>query len=470
MPAIAAATLENAFARTDLFADKTWRLSPSPFALSKEQLAQIEAIGDASFAFYRALETLYLQSDKEKSLLRNALLRAPWAAEWLDRGKPAWLIAHARKRGLKGLTPAILRPDLLITENGFALTELDSVPGGVGLTGFLGELYAASNAPIVGGADGMIEGFARLIDNLQKADPALPVAVAVSQEADTYRPEFEWLAQRLTASGGPAVRVCKAEDLRPTADGMGVEIDTPKGTARPRAIYRFFELFDVEKLPARDALLRGEATGALRVSPPMRAFQEEKLAFAFFHHPCLKPFWREALGEKHLRTLESIIPETWLVEPVAHPLPPHLFLNAPPVDNLPLSDWEPLINASQKQRDYILKLSGFNERAWGARSVTLGSDVPSTVWAAALKTALAEAHAHPYILQRFAKPARVTHAVYDDAGIARPMEGRARICPYYFVENGAAKLGGALATVCPADKKIIHGMSVAAMVPCAMES
>jgi hypothetical protein len=33
------------------------------------------------------------------------------------------------------------------------------------------------------------------------------------------------------------------------------------------------------------------------------------------------------------------------------------------------------------------------------------------------------------------------------------------------VNGGKANLGGVLATVCPADKKILHGMSDAVMVP-----
>jgi len=52
-----------------------------------------------------------------------------------------------------------------------------------------------------------------------------------------------------------------------------------------------------------------------------------------------------------------------------------------------------------------------------------------------------------------------------------PMKGRVRLCPYYFVsgEGDAARpqLGGVLATVNPADKKIIHGMADAILAPCA---
>jgi hypothetical protein len=48
------------------------------------------------------------------------------------------------------------------------------------------------------------------------------------------------------------------------------------------------------------------------------------------------------------------------------------------------------------------------------------------------------------------------------------MEGRLRLCPFYFFRDEHTRLGGALATFCPADKKIIHGMKDAAMLPSAV--
>ena len=47
------------------------------------------------------------------------------------------------------------------------------------------------------------------------------------------------------------------------------------------------------------------------------------------------------------------------------------------------------------------------------------------------------------------------------------MDGRVRLCPYYFVIGDETRLGGILATVAPADKRLIHGMSDAIMAPCA---
>jgi hypothetical protein len=49
------------------------------------------------------------------------------------------------------------------------------------------------------------------------------------------------------------------------------------------------------------------------------------------------------------------------------------------------------------------------------------------------------------------------------------MSGRVRLCPYYFVHGDSdVNLGGVLATICPADKKIIHGMRDAILTSCAV--
>jgi len=76
-------------------------------------------------------------------------------------------------------------------------------------------------------------------------------------------------------------------------------------------------------------------------------------------------------------------------------------------------------------------------------------------------------------LQRFEKPKVVGSQWYDfQKNEVMPMKGRARLCPYYFVsgEGDAARpeLGGVLATIVPADKKIVHGMSDAILTPCAI--
>ena len=112
-------------------------------------------------------------------------------------------------------------------------------------------------------------------------------------------------------------------------------------------------------------------------------------------------------------------------------------------------------------------------RAWGARGVFLGSDLSNADWAAAVDAAISEFDESPCVLQRYHKPSLVQAQWFDfNANQVQPMKGRVRLCPYYFVSGEAdasrAQLGGILATVCPADKKIIHGMTDAIFAPCSI--
>ena len=93
----------------------------------------IEKLGLVLHHFNTACNLLYRQSAAGKA--------HPWVAPLLDAGKPPELIALARHDKVKGQIAAVIRPDLILTDDAFALSELDSVPGGIGLTAFLNRLY-----------------------------------------------------------------------------------------------------------------------------------------------------------------------------------------------------------------------------------------------------------------------------------------------------------------------------------------
>src|ERR1700678_3746553 len=96
MPEPSYEALKSAFAAQPLFEEKTWRLSPKAWPLQPAQVQELEAIGAAGLGFHQALETLYLRCAAGRNLLRNKALLAPWVADYLDRGKPGDLVAHAR--------------------------------------------------------------------------------------------------------------------------------------------------------------------------------------------------------------------------------------------------------------------------------------------------------------------------------------------------------------------------------------
>ena len=422
-----------------LFAGLEWKIAPEPFPLGENLAKEIESLGRVLLQFYRATNLLYRKSVEGK--------QPEWVARWLDLGKPAKLVALQRSPAFKNDVPRVIRPDILLTENGFAITELDSVPGGIGLTGWLNQTYSKSEvrnskSQVLGGADGMIRGFESIFGDAKQ------VHIVVSEEAKTYRPEMEWLADQI----GNSKLKTQNSKFQSVADGD--------------AVYRFFELFDLPNVENAKTIFDLAVEKKIRVTPPPKPMFEEKMLFALLWNRNLQSFWRQELGEGFLTRLKKIIPYTWLVDPA--PMPPHAA-----IPELNLTDWSQLKAMSQRERDLILKVSGFSENAWGARGVYLGSDLSGADWSAAVDAALANFETSPSVLQRFHKPSLVDTSWFDFAkNEVVPMKGRARLCPYYFVtgegDNLRSSLGGVLATIVPADKKIVHGMSDAVLAPCSV--
>ncbi len=349
------------------------------------------------------------------------------------------------------------------------ITELDSVPGGIGLTGALTEIYSqwslGDGRPleIVGGTEGMVRGFAAMA-KAQLGQQSGCVAILMSEEAKDYRPEMTWLATRLRAIGFDAYCV-EPRQIRFTEEGLWI---SGEGMDRPIAlIYRFYELFDLLNIPKSELIQYAVKKDRVVVTPPYKPALEEKLAFALLHHPTLRPFWEQALGQEVFLHLTTIMPRTWILDPA--PIPPSATIPGLAIGGRAVMSWRDLAAATQKERHFVIKPSGFSELAWGSRGVSVGHDMPQGEWAGAIDKALVSFPQTPYILQEFHK-GRLYELDYFDpvGGEMNRMSGRARLSPYYFVSGETTELAGILATICPADKKVIHGMKDAVMVPCAV--
>ena len=435
----------------------TWRVSPTPFLLTPAELAAIESLGRHLLRFTQAMNRLYYES------VRGAQPR--WVAEYLDQGKPSDLIDHARMNRFRTALPGVIRPDLILTEDGFMISELDSVPGGIGLTGCMAQAYADLGWAVTGGRNGMVEGFARMIRGLHQSREGLVInlAIVVSEEAGDYRPEMRWLAARLRESGLAAEAV-SPDEVRFTEEGLYLH-----ETEAITALYRFFELFDLHNVPKAELLLYAARKGRVAITPPAKPWLEEKMAFALLHHPALAPFWSQDLGEETLALLRQYMPRTWMLDP--RPVPPHAVIPGLTIEGRSVSDWKTIAGLGQKGRRFVIKPSGFSELAWGSRGVSVGHDLPQKEWAEVMDAALASFPTVPYILQEFRKGRRVASSWHDPVtDEIVPMPGRVRLSPYYFAAGETVELGGILATVCPLDKKLIHGMTDAVMAPCAVQS
>ena len=234
-----------------LFAGLDWKTSPAPFALGEPLAKEIESLGRVLLQFYRAVNLLYRKSAEGK--------QPEWIARWLDLGKPSELIARQRSAAFKNDLPRVIRPDLLLTETGLAVTELDSVPGGIGLTAWLNRTYSAlpgepAPKPVLGGAEGMLTGFAGIFGDAKR------VHLVVSAEAATYRPEMAWVAAQLGADRF-SVRDTNFTDFQ---DGD--------------AVYRFFELFDLANVPSSGKIFDLAAEKRIRLTPPPMPWSPSKAA------------------------------------------------------------------------------------------------------------------------------------------------------------------------------------------------
>jgi hypothetical protein len=422
-PRVAGLTLDalkQAAPKGGFFSDREWLWSPEPFALTKSQKKMLIGLGHPLHRFQQVCDQLHRQS--------SAGTKPGWISRVLDAGKPGWMLDHQLSESQRGIGPRVIRPDLLLTEDGFVASELDGVPGGIGTLGWLSQTYAAGGFDIFGGANGMLEGFASLFED--GAD------ILVSEESGDYRPEMDWLAGQL----GEKFSVQEAENWQ----------------AGAREAYRFFELFDWEAIPAAKALAAGG-----KITPPFKPHFEEKLWLALFWSPSLRKIWESELRGSHFRRLREIIPFGWVVDPAE--IPPHAAL-----PRLEVSSWDEVGAFSQKDRRLVLKVSGFNELAWGSRGVTIGHDVSSQEWASAISRAQTDFGTKPWMVQEFQETKLIEHPYFDpQTGERRIMIGRVRLCPYYFVDPaGQTKLGACLATIVPADKKKIHGMRDGVLVPC----
>jgi hypothetical protein len=190
-------------------------ISEEPFYLSSALHQEIESLGRILLQFYRSINLLYFQSVAGKM--------PRWISDLMDAGKPSWLVELQRHRVFKGALPRVIRPDLLLTEEGIRITELDSVPGGIGLLD-----SHAENLPRPGHhAEGLPFIF----------DEARPVKIIVSEESGSYRPEMEYLTRHL----GP--------------DRFQVVDEYHRNFPSGSSVYRFFELFDLENIPMRKRIV-----------------------------------------------------------------------------------------------------------------------------------------------------------------------------------------------------------------------
>ena len=203
---------------------------------------------------------------------------------------------------------------------------------------------------------------------------------------------MKWIAAQLNAlHPDRAWRVFDAENYEPQ---------------NGRSVYRFFELFDLPNLPRVGELMNAASEGRVSVTPPFKPYLEEKMWFALFWMQPLREFWRRELGEKYFLKLQQVIPYTWLLDPT--PLPQHAV-----IPRLEIHDWREAARFSQKERDLLLKVSGFSPLGWGAEVSRSARTCRTANGKSKSSTRSETFEQSPTLMQRFHKGRLVEQRYWD---------------------------------------------------------
>ncbi len=247
----------------------------------------------------------YLRSDFE------------WAREYLDIGKGEEIIRHARMKYQKHALPGVIRPDILVTDDGLTITELDSVPGGIGHLDCLSAAYEEAGFDLVGSPRGMRDGFASMVRSAA-GFPHPVCAIVVSDESIDYLPEMLYLAGELRKTGLAAYTV-RPREVGFTEEGLFIEADGAR--TRIDALYRFFELFDLLNIPKAELFSYAARKKLVVVTPPYKPFLEEKMLLAMLASGALEDFWVGSMGAKRYELLKNCALPTFILD--NRNVPPH---------------------------------------------------------------------------------------------------------------------------------------------------
>src|SRR5947208_16984239 len=121
--------IRNSLPKEGLFADKDWLISPEAFPISEKFAAELEHLGHRLFVSQRACNQLYQLSAREK--------QPAWIAKYADAGKPKEPVEFSRRKEIRDDLPRIIRPALILTDEGYTMAESDSGAAGISLHGVL---------------------------------------------------------------------------------------------------------------------------------------------------------------------------------------------------------------------------------------------------------------------------------------------------------------------------------------------
>lgn len=358
-------------------------VGPQPLYLSSADGKEVERIGKDVVDFMRVADELYHSEVDVKYLL--------------DKGKPKIFQGAGQSRYL------FVRPDLLITNQGFSICEIETAPFGLALAELLNRAYRSAGFNTMVG-DGVLSQF------LVKNTPSNGT-IAYSQKTSSYAGQLEFLAKELLSGNG---RLWQAEpaDLALSRYNLNV--------------YRGFYLHEYLSNLFVNSLVEGFLEGGGVVIPSLTPHMEEKALLALVWDKRWESFLNNQLGGAAFQHLKQVIPPTWVIGQE------HFFAPGLPSG---VSSSEGLAALSKAKRKFVLKKSGFGSGSSWAEGVIFLQE-KSTERARVLLSVVCEDTQSLYVVQEF-RPSQERPMSYEkDYHTITQMQARIRLTPYFSMIAG----------------------------------
>jgi hypothetical protein len=379
-----------------------WLISPAWFELNAEQILELKKLGCLLYRFLRACNNLYFTNEK--------------VAKLVEQGKPEKVIA-VQRAFLKEM-PCLIRPDIVLTEDGFKVTEIELVVGGIGMGSKIKEAYLSVIPPPKPFKGSIPGSFLKAV----KSIAAKKKILLVPSFSSRYLPELKLFS-----------KVCKRKGL----DVEAMQPEKVRKNMRVAMIWRLFEAYEWDKIQLPDEV---------PIYPPLKQFLEEKIWMALLYCEDHRNYWKTSLG-KDFDLLKKYIPPTWIIRENYLPMP--------------LSE---LMKLGRKKRQYVTKLSGYSEKAWGGRSFTYWGEPSNRRWRGFLSTVMQNNQL--YILQQFQRSKKYSFPALINEEIKQVDNLRSRLCPFYFRIGKKVELGDIIVTLRKC--KNVHGATDSIRIPVAI--
>ncbi len=379
----------------------SFRVSPKPLELSKSETFDVNSLGEAIVEFVNATHHLYKSNEEVRNLL--------------NEGKPDELTEVKEPKYL------FVRPDLIATENGLKICEIETSPFGLALSHLLNTGYSQAGFETLASKN--------FLEDSIKSRTSKNGAIVHSNKTKAYKGQLDYLANKLFSGNDRSWTFEHIDNHE--ANGIGLY----------RAFYLSEYLADSKINNLISCQLDKENT-----NPSITPHLEEKAIMALLWDKRFENFYIRELGQATFNRLRVSIPETWIIGQEQY------FSRGLPRD---VQTTLELVGGLRKNRELVIKPSGFDPQASWAEGVNLLHEKSSETAKEIVLNAIQKTSTLT-VVQKFHKGRKEILQYENNQGGLTEMQVKLRITPYYSTEDG--KLLTIKATGCE-NTDFIHASS-----------